>query len=168
MTILQEGQLEFSFPEHWRVTMFDEPGKVWPKDMKPVDFVVERESDIVLMEIKDPSHTVASAKERTSFLQRMTTDELTHQHLAPKARSTWGYLHLMSRLGKPLRFVAVIGTDALSIQPPLLQQLGDRLRRRLRHEADEPWVVQYVTDSAVVAAFELHKYMPGVTVRRVL
>lgn len=80
----------------------------------------------------------------------MQTDELTHQNLAPKARSSYGFLHLMGRDEKRMRFVVVLGAERLSIQPALLLQLTDRLRKRLAHEADQPWHREYIANCAVV------------------
>jgi hypothetical protein len=166
-TILREGELTFTFPEDWQAEYFDVEGNVLPKHIAPVDFIVERPDDILLIEIKDPSNSKAPAKEREKFSKKMETDELTHQELVPKARTSWSYLHLMARTSKPLRYLVVIGTETLSIQPTLLQGLRDRLEKRLAQEAETAWVVKYIEDCAVVEAMQLGRYLEGVTVVRV-
>jgi hypothetical protein len=167
MTVVVEGQLEFTFPAAWGVTVFDAPGTIIPKGIQPVDFVVDRGNDVLLIEVKDPSHTRAPHAERARFLSIMQSQELTNEQLVPKARTSWSYLHLMGlHRQKPLIFIAVIGTENLSIEPMLLQGLTDRLNQRLQHEADDPWVIQYVQSGIVVAAMDLPQHLAGVGVKR--
>lgn len=166
-TMLSEGELSFTFPAEWRADAFDMRGSVLPKHIAPVDFIVERPDDILLIEVKDPSNSKAPAKEREKFAKKMQSDELTHQELAPKARTSWSYLHLMQRTNKPLRYVVVIGTEELSIQPTLLQGLTDRLKHRIAHEADAAWLVEYLASCIVLPALQLGTYLEGVTVTRV-
>ncbi len=166
MTTLQERELTFIFPPDWNAEQFDSPGRVWPKHIAPVDFIVERVDDILLIEVKDPSNSKASDAERKKFIAKMQSNELTHQELAPKARTSWSVLHLMNRTSKPLRYVAVLGVDALSVQPVLLQSLTDRLKKRLAQEMDAPWKVTYITSVVVIAALDLGNYLPGVSVTR--
>lgn len=165
-TTLTERELTFDFPASWIVTRFDVPGRALPKHIMPVDFLVERADDVLLIEVKDPSNSRSPAENRSTFVKKMQSDELTHQELAPKARTSWSYLHLMNRTTKPLKFVVALGTDSLSIQPWLLQNLADRLRQRLAKEADTPWAVQYVDSCVVVPALDLGKFLDGVTVTR--
>ena len=166
MTVLVERELTFEFPAEWIATVFDSVGAVWPKGISPVDFLIERDSDLLLIEVKDPSASAAPASERQSFIRKMQTDELTHQELVPKARGSWSYLQLMNRTGKPLRYIVAIGTDALSVQPVLLQNLTDRLKKRLAHEASQAWVKPYITSCVVVDALSMGHYLPGVKVSR--
>lgn len=166
MTTLCEGELEFTFPSDWSAEAFDD-GQRQLQGFSPVDFVVERDDDILLIEVKDPSQTSVPASERDAFVRSMRTKELTHQQLVPKARSSWWYLHLMARTTKPLRYVVVIGAEALSLQPLLLTQLRDRLRSRLDHEGPEPWVRQYIADCVVLASTEVERHISGVRVERV-
>ena len=167
MTVVVEGQLEFTFPAAWGVTVFDAPGTIIPKGIQPVDFVVDRGHDVLLIEVKDPSNTHAPATERARFLRIMESQELTNEQLVPKARTSWSYLHLMGlHRQKRLTFIAVIGTENLSIEPILLLGLTDRLNRRLQHEADHPWVIPDVQSGVLVAAVDLPQVLPGVRVRR--
>ena len=69
----------------------------------------------------------------------------THEVLAPKARSSYGFLHLMARDTKPMRFVVAVGIKRLSIQPLLLEHLAERLRHRVKREGPDPWKREYVS-----------------------
>ncbi|MEM6454045.1 MAG: hypothetical protein AAF772_03030 [Acidobacteriota bacterium] len=168
MTTLQEGELRFTFPDDWRVEPFDIRGREGfpPLKVKPVDFVVERAHDILLIEVKDPSNSGTPSDERVRFVKKMTTKSLTYDELVPKARTTWSVLHLMGRTDKPLRFIVAIGVEALAIEPPLFLQLTDRLKKRLEKEIDVPWVRPYVADAFVVDALELDRHFPGIKVTR--
>ena len=97
----------------------------------------------------------------------MKSKKLTHQELAPKARTSYGFLHLMARDTKPMRYVAVIGIERLSIQPPLLMSLTDRLRSRLAQETDTAWKRQYISGCTVVSVEDLDKTLPGCSASRI-
>ena len=168
MKTFREGELEFVFGDEWRAEQFDRLGVEWPRYVAPVDFIAERRDEIVLLEVKDPSASGAPSEARQQFARDMRTKELTHQRLAPKVRSSYGFLHLMARDTKPMRFVVAIGIENLSIEPVLLDQLADRLRNRVKKEGDEPWRREYVSACTVVSVLELGKAMPGCSARRVL
>ncbi|MCB9531148.1 MAG: hypothetical protein H6700_05225 [Myxococcales bacterium] len=166
MTVIVEAELEFTFDPSWATEHLDSPGRVWPKGISPVDFVVDRGDDLLLIEVKDPSHSRATPAERTRFIREMTSRELTHERLAPKARTSWSYLYLMDRTEKPLVFVFLVGTDALTLEPVLLQSLNDRLRARLAQETEHPWARPYVVSSVVLPALDAGRYIPGLSVTR--
>jgi hypothetical protein len=166
MTIFREGELELTFGPAWRATRFDEPGTVLPPCIRPVDFVAMGREETVLVEVKGPSASSVPLKNRTAFIKKMQTRVLTHEELTPKARTTYGFLHLMMQDEQPMRYVVVIGTERLSIQPPLLMNLADRLRHRLAHEASEPWKRRYLVSCSVVSVADLGKVLPGCSARR--
>ncbi len=166
MSVIVEKELTFTFPAGMKVEHFDQPGVPLPAGIKPVDFVVDLGARLVLVEIKDPSHSLAPEKERAKFVRKMQSDQLTHTELAPKARTTYGYLHLMARDDRPMDYYVAIGTEHLSVQPPLLMHLTDRLRSRLRQEAAQPWVRQYIDHCMVVDVRDLPRLLPGVSVQR--
>ena len=97
----------------------------------------------------------------------MKSKELTHQELASKARTSYGFLHLMARDTKPMRYVVVIGTERLSIQPPLLRILADGLRAHLAQETDTAWKRQYLSECTVVSVEDLDKTLPGCSASRI-
>lgn len=166
MISLTERELTFTFPATWKAERFDVPGQALPKHISPVDFVVETNDKMFFIEVKDPSTTMAPPSEQHGFLKKMQTDELTHQELVPKARTSWSYLHLMDRTPKPIVYIVAIGAERLSVQPLLWMSLADKLRKRLAHEADEPWKKPYVQECLVVPALDLGKHIEGVSVTR--
>lgn len=155
----REGEFEFDFTAAKGVEKLDEPTKQLPTGMMLVDFVVEEERRLVMIEIKDPSCKAkggntaaieAMEKERVKFVKKVETDTLIAQELTPKARDSYSYLHLMKRDSKPILYAFLLGADKLTLDPALLLGFKDRLLARLRQEADQPWERHYVTDCVVL------------------
>ena len=167
MSTFVEGEIQFAFTDDWHAEQFDREGFSWPKGVSPVDFVAERQNATVLMEVKDPSASTVPAANADRFVKKMQTKELTHNELVPKARSSYGFLHLMKRDSKPMRYVVVVGTENLSIQPALLLNLTDRLRQRLLRETDVPWERKYMSNCIVVPVEDVGKAVPGCTAQRI-
>ena len=124
MTTLEEGELRFAFGAPWRAEQFDVRGSSFPpKGVLPVDFIAESDDEIVLVEIKDPSTPGAREQDRCAFVRKMQTKELTHQELAPKARTSYCFLHLMARDTKTCpvpggdRYRAALDSAALVDEP---------------------------------------------------
>ncbi len=92
-----EAELLFSFPDGLTWSELDKQGVKLPVKMKFVDLVIERERDILLVEIKDPSHSRSPDKERNSYLKRLANNSVLADELTPKARDSYLYLHLMER-----------------------------------------------------------------------
>ena len=167
MNVLKEGELEFTFGGVWQAEKFDQPGASWPKGISPVDFIAEGQAELVLMEVKDPSASRVPAENRQDFIAKMQTKELIYEELVPKARSSYGFLHLMARDTKPMRYVVVIGTENLSIQPVLLMQLTNLLRARLMQETNTAWKRQYISNCSVVSVADLGKALSGCSASRI-
>lgn len=165
MEVLQEGELLFTFGEDWSASRLDERGVPVPHGMAFVDFVAEGDKEIVLIEVKDPA---ASRIEegRRRFADRLKGEELVNRHLAPKARDSYTYLHLMRRDAKRMRLVVALGLDGMSVQEPLLMALNDRLRLRLRQEGRQPWEREYMESCLVVPIGKLGDALPGCTAVR--
>ena len=89
------AELAFSFPDELQWSELDKQGVKLPVRMKFVDLVIERDNDILLIEIKDPSHSRSPDKERNSYLKRLSDNSVLSQELTPKARDSYLYLHLM-------------------------------------------------------------------------
>lgn len=120
-----------------------------------------------MLEVKDPSASGATSDQRQRFVRDMQARVLTHEVLVPKARSSYGFLHLMARDTKPMRFVVAVGIERLSLQPLLLEHLAERLRRRVKREGPNPWKRDYVSACTVVPALDLGRALPGCAARRV-
>jgi len=156
---MREGELEFDFSAATQAEKLDDKGKKLPEGMKFVDFVIEEEHGLIMLEIKDPScqakggDTKAEAaiqKQRDEFIKKLYKDDWIAEDLTPKARDSYTFLHLMARDTKPIIYVLLIGSDKLTLEPALLATFKDRMLARLRQEADQPWVRQYVDDCFVV------------------
>ena len=157
---MREGELDFDFATAKRVDKLDDKGKRLPEGMMFVDFVLEEDDQLIMLEIKDPSSKpkgsdfkaeVAIQKQRDKFIIELRKDDWIAQKLTPKARGSYTYLHLMERDVKPIIYVLLIGSVNLSLlDPALLAAFKDRLLIRLRQEADKPWVRQYVVDCLVL------------------
>lgn len=156
---VREAELEFDFSAAKAVTRLDDPALQRPEGMSLVDFVVEDNRRLIMLEIKDPSckarGTDRNASEnleraRTRFLRDLNDDTLIAQKLTPKARDSYTWLHLMKRDGKPILYVFLLGVSELVLDPALLLGFKDRLLARLRKEAAVPWARHYVTDCIVL------------------
>lgn len=157
-----DADLEFTFPEDLGEYELDKQGVKLPTKMKFVDIVIEREKDILLIEIKDPSHIRSGDKERKKYLRKLRNDELITQELTPKARDSYTYLHLMERDTKPFIYVVLLGLDAFdtSIQQIALTGFKDRLFADIREESHEAWRRKHILDCAVYSVATWNKHFP--------
>ena len=162
------SELVFSFPDGFIFDELDKQGQVLPEGMRFVDLVIEREKDVLLVEIKDPSHSKAPDKERRSYLKRLSDNSILAQELVPKARDSYTFMHLMERDEKPFRYIVLIGLDAF--EPPeqknILTGFKDRLMSKIRHEAAEPWKRKYIADCAVLSLQSWNENFPQWPVTR--
>ncbi len=63
--------------------------------------------------------------------------------------------------------MVVLGLEELPDQAAQLAPFKDRLLGRLRHEAEKPWVRQYVTDCVVVTLERWSTYFPDYALKRI-
>ena len=77
----ETAELLFNFPDGLSWSELDKQGVKLPVRMKFVDLVIERDKDILLVEIKDPSHSRSQDKERNSYLKRLTDNSVLTQEL---------------------------------------------------------------------------------------
>lgn len=154
-----EAELEFDFSAAQAVEKLDDPSGLQPHGMQLVDFVIEDSRHLVMLEIKDPScqpkggdakAMAALERSRVEFVKKVTNDTLIAHELTPKARDSYTWLHLMKRDTKPILYVFLLGTDAISLDPALLLGFKDRLLGRLRRETKLPWARHYVSDCLVL------------------
>lgn len=160
-------ELLFTFPDGVRAEDLDRGGKRGQADgIKLVDLVIEDDGRILLVEVKDPSHTGALDTERERFMQAMQTRELLPQ-LAAKARGSYMFLHLMEQDTHPMAYVVVLGLEACPHDPALLMAFRDRLAHRIRHEGQEPWKREYLTGCAVLTTESWTEFLPAYGLQRV-
>jgi len=149
----EDADLQFCFPDDLLWDELDKQGIKLPVKMKFVDIVIEREKDVLLIEIKDPSHARSPDKERNSYLKRLQDNSVLTQELIPKARDSYMYLHLMARDAKPFKYIVLLGLDAFNseIQKALLGGFKNRLLTNIRCESSEPWKLQHIADCVVMS-----------------
>lgn len=163
-----EAELLFSFPDGLTWTELDKQGVKLPVKMKFVDLVIERERDILLVEIKDPSHSRSPDKERNSYLKRLANNSVLADELTPKARDSYLYLHLMERDQKPFKYVVLLGLDAFDPdrQKAVMFGFKDRLLADIREESFEAWKRKHIADCMVLSVESWNQYFPEWPLRR--
>ncbi|WP_210499746.1 hypothetical protein [Vibrio crassostreae] len=160
------ADLEFEFPKSLTWEELDIQGATLPNNMKFVDIVIERESDILLVEIKDPSNVNSRDKERNKFRKGLLDNSILKQHLTPKARDSYAYMHLMERDVKPFKYVVLLGLDAFdeSQQKLILTGFKDRLMSDIQNEG-QGWKRKYIKDCAVLTVEQWNKVFEWPLVR---
>jgi hypothetical protein len=147
------AELLFNFPDDLNWSELDKQGVKLPVRMKFVDLVIERDEDILLVEIKDPSHSRSQDKERNAYLKRLSDNSVLTQELTPKARDSYLYLHLMERDHKPFKYVVLLGLDAFdpNFQKAIMFGFKDRLLADIREESFEAWKRKHIADCLVLS-----------------
>ncbi len=164
----KSSELLFHFPDELSWNELDIQGVKLPVRMKFVDLVIEREHDILLVEIKDPSHSKSLNEQRNSYLKRLRDNSVLTDELTPKARDSYLYLHLMERDGKPFKYVVLLGLDAFdpNIQKAVMTGFKDRLLADIRQESFEAWKRKHITDCVVLSVESWNQVFPQWSVRR--
>ena len=164
----ETAELLFNFPDGLNWSELDKQGVKLPVRMKFVDLVIERDKDILLVEIKDPSHSRSPDKERNSYLKRLNNNSVLSDELTPKARDSYLYLHLMERDTKPFKYVVLLGLDALDPehQKAIMFGFKDRLLADIREESFEAWKRKHIADCMVLSVESWNKYFPDWPLRR--
>ena len=162
------AELEFAFPDELSWNELDRQGTQLPHNMKLVDLVIERDDDVLLVEIKDPSVSRSPDKERKAYLARLTNDSIRKNELTPKARDSYLYLHLMEQDRKPIKFVVLIGLDAYDdmTQKALLGSFADRLSANIACEMDTAWRRKHIAACVVLSVATWNKQFPEWPVAR--
>ena len=164
----ENAELLFKFPDELRWDELDKQGVKLPVHVKFVDIVIERDSDVLLVEIKDPSHSKSPDKERNRYLKRLSDNSVLTQELTPKARDSYSFLHLMERDGKPFKYIVLVGLDAFdpTQQKAVLAGFKDRLMANIRCEAYEAWKRKHIADCAVLSVETWNETFPNWPVTR--
>ena len=162
------ADLEFSFPMGLAWNELDQQGVKLPVNMKFVDIIIERDQDILLVEIKDPSHCRTPDDERKKYYKRLSDNSVLTQELTPKARDSYAYLHLMERDTKPFKYIVLIGLDAFDPdkQKAILTNFKDRLLTDIRCESHEAWKRKHINDCIVFSVDGWNEQFPDWPVER--
>ncbi len=152
------ADLEFEFPKNLTWQELDVQGQPLPVHMKFVDIVIERDTDILLIEIKDPSNVLSTEKEQKKYCKRLIDNSVLKQELTPKARDSYAYMHLMERDVKPFKYIVLLGLDAFEqqVQTAILTGFKDRLMSDIQNEG-QGWKRKYIKDCAVLTVAQWNK-----------
>ncbi len=186
MTILREGTLEFDFSAALHAYKFDDHTHgVDP--MRKVDFIVEWEDEIWLLEVKDPEDSTLSPRRRASIrrkhrrnlnLKNMASNDTRLKNLAvydeklmvgygEKARDSFLYLYLRGQMQhKPLKFIVLIGMEQLSTR--ILSTATKGLTRSCALEGPfrKGWTQAYFSSAQVLNLSEWQTIYPRVPIKR--
>lgn len=164
----ENAELLFEFPDEVVWDELDRQGVKLPERMKFVDLVIERDTDVLLVEIKDPSHSKSPDKQKNSYLKRLSDNSVLTHELTPKARDSYSFLHLMARDEKPFKYIVLIGLDAFDPeqQKAVLFGFKDRLIADIRCEAYEAWKRKHIADCAVLSVETWNQTFPEWPVKR--
>jgi len=164
----ETAELLFNFPDRLNWSELDKQGVKLPVQMKFVDLVIEREKDILLVEIKDPSHSRCTDQERKRYFKRLSDNSVLTQELTPKARDSYLYMHLMERDLKPFKYVVLLGLDAFNPehQKAIMFGFKDRLLADIREESFEAWKRKHIADCVVLSVESWNKTFPDWPLRR--
>ncbi len=163
-----EGDLVFAFDDGLAVRKFDGPDHGMSHFLKAVDFVVESDTEITLIEVKDPGSPDIPDRHRAAQdarnLEKVRTGELFNAELAPKLKDSLFYLYLRRQLpDKDLRYLILLSFGRLDVA--LLMNAQDRLRRACAcPENPEMWQRRYAV--ALLTLEEWNRRFPGMPVSR--
>ena len=161
-----ESGIEFDFEKAQSSEKFDQQQQSVSSDpilegMKFVDFLVEEEPELLLIEIKNPSVSPTSPAgqfhidaRRKEIAKDLANKNLINKELVPKARDSFTFLHLMEKDTKPIKYIVYIGLEKVPVDLKLIPAFIDRLRKRLAQEALEPWKRKYATECQVIISLE--------------
>lgn len=165
MPVLQEGELEFTFPAGTHAVKFDGPNHGLSHCMKAVDFIVDFGSYLLFVEVKDPDSRNATPQNRTEFEAALTHPEFTRK-LSLKYRDSFLYRWAENKLGKPIRYVVLLQLSALQKADYLT--IDQALKRDLPTiSAPKMWARSVVDGAAVVNMSTWNALGAYGTVRRV-
>ena len=129
MTVLTEGNLQITIRNAVSARKFDDDQSHGLSHcMRAVDFVVELNDCYLFIEIKDPQHPAAPARETDRFARSFLSGELDDE-LRFKYRDSFLYEWADERADKPVDYLVLIALD--SLDPSNLLDRRDQLQRML-------------------------------------
>lgn len=133
--VFKEGNLRLDFSKAEKAERFDDRKRHKVQSWRKVDFVVEQENELWLIEVKEPK-SEASIKSRS------------YRKLGRKAKDSFLYLYLMNRITdeKPVKYFVI---EALSFDRTLLVTASDSLRKTVGI-TNPPWSIHPFFQSAVM------------------
>ena len=164
MTKLQEKDLEISFPSQYKARKFDDQSHELHHCMKAVDFIVERETDVLFIEFKDPDHPNAPLEQRAKSITDFKSGKLD-ANLVYKYRDTWLYEWASERNEKPIRYLVLIAGREL--RPVSLLTRMDALKKRLPLDAPTGWTRPIAASCGVFNLYSWNRQFPDMQIQRI-
>lgn len=164
MVVLVEGELRIDCSAAEAAEVFDTPGNTCDGWLR-IDLLITEASRRLLVEVKDPFCSRATADEQSRFLVRLKTKELVPD-LARKARDSYCHCHLMRLDDLPMDYVILIAGATGKLIPGELMALRDNVAKRLKREGTQPWRRQYIRDCSIVDLDGWSKVFPHYPVTR--
>lgn len=148
MPVLQEGELEFTFPAGTQAVKFDGPNHGLSHCMKAVDFVVDFGAYFLFVEVKDPDSTTATSERREQFANELFQPNFTRK-LSLKYRDSFLYHWAENKSVKPVKYVVLL--QLRTLQSPQYMVIHQALKIDLPESSlPAAWSRPLVGGSAVV------------------
>jgi hypothetical protein len=167
MTALTEGDLKITLPAGISGRKFDDGASHGLSHcMKAVDFIVELNDRVFFIECKDPDDPNTPTEEKKKYLQKVLSGGLDAD-LKTKYRDSFIFEWASGRVAKPIYYLVLIGTSALSEAELLVRT--DALRRQipLNGPGGKSWKKPFVAGCAVMNIATWNKALPSYPVSRI-
>lgn len=127
---LSEGDLEIDFADAIEGFVFDQMNPNLPNfhgisHMHRVDFVVELNTVIIFVELKDPGHPNARSEGLAKFNAELVDGTLS-QNFASKFVDSFFYRWGEDQLNKPIHYLSLV-----TLETALIMNLSDEITRKL-------------------------------------
>jgi hypothetical protein len=161
MTMVQEYDLEITFPEAKAVLHFDDPVYHGNSTMQRVDFIAEYEDRSLFVEIKDPDNP--AAQNAPAFEQKLNSGKLV-QSLSGKFRDTFFFRSIQGK--NDLNVVYVVLLSMQRLEAALLLTKQDELKKSIpiRH-AD--WARDCAASCIILNVEQWKKRFGNQSIRRI-
>lgn len=166
MRRFEEKGIAITFPSGTNVFKFDDETRHGLAHcMKAVDFIVELDTSVLYIEIKNPQHPDAQTKDRKRFIQEFTSGKL-NEDLKYKYRDSFLYQWASGRTEKPVRYYVLIALDSLR-EPELLSRTEDLKRKLPVRQPSKDWPRPFVEGCAVFNIATWNNRFPNYLVTRI-
>jgi len=164
MPVFTEGNLRINFPI--QPVKFDDPTSHGLTNcMKAVDFIVEEDDRILLIELKDPEDPKSSQVEKSKWIKKFLNGEID-EDLKYKCRDSFLYKWASDQIGKPFYYLVLVAIDSLT--PADLLGRTDELKRKLPIEGPTGiWQRKFVNSCTVFNIQEWNKHLPAYHISRI-
>jgi hypothetical protein len=165
-----ERDLEFNFTDALEAIVFDEmedenlPNYHGIGGMHRVDFIVELQTAILFVEVKDPSNPDATPENVLKFLKKVEEGSLSGT-FASKYLDSFIYRWAENKTSKPIHYINLV-----TLEEELLGSLSDEIIAKLppmNHEVPR-WQRQVVNNVQVFNIDSWNENFPKWPVRRVV